>query len=89
MADDDVRVVATAANLAEAELIRQRLQQEGIEAVTQRSIGGPEWGPSGAQYVYVEPKDLERAQELLSAATGISDAELDRLAEEAGPPPPD
>jgi hypothetical protein len=89
MADQDLQVAATAASGAEAELIRQRLEQAGIRAVSQRSIGGPEWGFSGTQYVYVEPADLERARELLEPTAGVSDAELDRLAEASGPPPPD
>jgi hypothetical protein len=88
MGDGDLRVAAAAASLAEAELIRQRLQQAGIEAVSQRSIGGPEWGPSGGQYVYVEANDLDRARELLAESEGIGETELDRLAEDSGPPPP-
>lgn len=62
---DGLRVVATATSEPEADLIRQRLAQAGITAVAQRTIGGPEWGASGARYVYVESADLERAQELL------------------------
>jgi hypothetical protein len=60
-----LRVVATAANEAEAELFRQRLAQAGIQAQSRRVIGGPEFGSSGARYVYVAAADLERAQELL------------------------
>ena len=60
-----LRVVATAANEAEAELFRQRLAQAGIQAQSERVIGGPEWGESGARYVYVAATDLERARELL------------------------
>ena len=60
-----LRVVATAANEAEAELFRQRLAQAGIQAQSERVIGGPEFGSSGARYVYVAAADLERARELL------------------------
>jgi Putative prokaryotic signal transducing protein len=60
-----LRVVATAANESEAELFRQRLAQAGIQAQSERVIGGPEWGASGARYVYVAATDLERARELL------------------------
>ena len=63
-----LRVAATAANVAEADLIAQRLAQAGIPAISQRSIGGPEWGASGAQYIYVEGPHLERAREVLKAA---------------------
>jgi hypothetical protein len=59
------RVVATAANEAEAELFQQRLAQAGIQATFERVIGGPEWGASGARYVYVEASDLERDREVL------------------------
>lgn len=58
-------MVATAANEAEAELFLQRLAAAGIQASSQRVIGGPEWGASGARYVYVESTDLERAHEVL------------------------
>jgi putative signal transducing protein len=60
-----LRVVATAANEAEAELFQQRLAQAGIQATLERVIGGPEWGASGARYVYVAATDLERAREVL------------------------
>jgi hypothetical protein len=63
-----LQVAATAANGAEADLIRQRLAEAGIPAISQRSIGGPEWGASGAQYIYVEAPHLERAREVLGAA---------------------
>jgi len=59
------RVVATAANEAEAELFQQRLAQVDIQATLERVIGGPEWGASGARYIYVAESDLERAREVL------------------------
>ena len=62
-----LRVVATAANEAEAEVMRQRLEAAGIAVIFQRTIGGPEWGASGARYAYVEPADLERARGILGA----------------------
>jgi hypothetical protein len=65
-----LEVAATAANEAEADLIEQRLAEAGIPATSQRSIGGPEWGVSGARYIYVEASHLERAREILSAASG-------------------
>jgi hypothetical protein len=78
-----LQVVATAANAAEAELIRGRLAEAGVASVSQRSIGGPEWGPSGGQYVYVEATHLDRAREILSDAEGLSDEELADLSEQA------
>jgi hypothetical protein len=70
-----LQVVTTAANGAEADLIRQRLAEAGIPAISQRSIGGPEWGASGAQYIYVEAPHLERAREVLNATGELSDTE--------------
>jgi hypothetical protein len=81
--DDTLQVAATASNGAEADLICQRLAQAGIVAVAQRSIGGPEWGMSGTQYVYVEPADLDRAREVLGAPDELSEDELARLSQEA------
>jgi hypothetical protein len=80
-----LQVVATAANAAEAELIVQRLAEAGITATSQRTIGGPQWGPSGSQYIYVESAERERAREILKSTEGLSDEELARLSEQAPP----
>jgi len=91
MADEDLgkertlEVSGTASNEIEADLLRQRLAAAGIQAVSQRSIGGPQWGVSGGQYVYVEAADLDRAREILSAPEDISDEDLTELSE-GGPP---
>jgi hypothetical protein len=91
MANDDPRegrtlqVAATAANAAEADLIVQRLAEAGITATSQRTIGGPEWGESGSQYIYVEAAQRDRARETLKTAEGISEAELARQSEQPLP----
>jgi hypothetical protein len=72
MRERGLRVAATAANGAEAELITQRLQAAGIQSVVHRSIGGPEFGEAGPRYVYVEAADVDRAHELLE---GTGEAE--------------
>jgi hypothetical protein len=77
-----LRVVATAANEAEADLLGQRLAEAGIDAISQRSIGGPEFGTSGAHYLYVEAAQLDRAREVLSAGA-VSEEELTRLSDES------
>jgi hypothetical protein len=59
-----LRVVATAANDAEA-AFQKRLAQAGTQATLERVIGGPEWGASGARYIYVAAGDFERAREVL------------------------
>ena len=60
-----LRVVATATDEGEAELLEQRLAEAGIQAISKRVIGGPEFGASGARYVYVEATDLARARKVL------------------------
>ncbi len=64
-------------------MICARLANAGIAGEARRSIGGPEWGPAGARYVYVEPHALARAKEILNAADDFSDDELARLSEES------
>jgi hypothetical protein len=65
---ENLRVVATAENEAEAELICGRLAGAGINAMVQRAIGGPEFGASGSRYVYVATDDVERAKALLDGS---------------------
>ena len=84
MADDELKVVATALNEAEADLMRLRLQDGGIHAITRRTTGSAEWGGSGARYVLVAERDLASAQEMLDSDEGVSEHELARLSEEAG-----
>ncbi len=82
---EPLRLLRQAATAPEAQIIESRLREAGIEAIAQRSIGGPEWGLSGAQTVYVQDADLARAQEVLAAdEQPIDDDELARLSEEAG-----
>ncbi len=79
-----LQIAASASSGVEADLICQRLEAAGIPALTQRAIGGPEWGTSGGQYVYVEPEHLERAKEILARPDDLSDEELARQSQEAG-----
>jgi hypothetical protein len=82
---DALRSVTTVGSEAEAELVSERLLAEGIHSIFQRTIGGPEWGSSGARRVMVDAKDLDRARAVLAADEGaFSDEELARLSEEAG-----
>jgi hypothetical protein len=85
MGDDELRSVASAANDAEAAMLCDRLLQAGIHAITQRTLGGPEWGLSGARAVFVSERDLDRARAILdSGDQPFSDEELTQLSEEAG-----
>jgi hypothetical protein len=81
---DALKIVTSVASQPEAQLVVERLKAAGISAIAQRTIGGPEWGLSGAQNVFVDEQDLERARELLASEEGsFSDEELGRLSEEA------
>lgn len=82
---DTLRIAASAANEAEAEMILGRLSDAGIHGISQRNIGGPEWGGSGTRSVFVQEADLEKARALLATDPDeFSDEELTRLSEEAG-----
>jgi predicted transcriptional regulator len=80
----ELKVIATAANQAEGELIVARLAQAGIVAVEQRVSGNPEFGGGGWRYVYVQASELERARDVLAVEQPpFSDEELTRLSEDA------
>jgi hypothetical protein len=82
---DDFKIVTTVSSEPEAELVIERLLAADIHAISQRSIGGPEWGYSGARDVFVRAQDLDRAHETLKADEGsFGDEELARLSDEAG-----
>ena len=82
---DELKVVASVSSEAEAEMVRDRLLAADIHAIAQRTIGGPQWGFSGARDVFVDARDLDRAHEVLKAEEGsFSDEELARLSDEAG-----
>jgi hypothetical protein len=80
-----IKILTSVASTAEADMVIALLSEAGIQTMPQRSIGGPEFGLSGARDVYVEEDDLERAREVLKASEGaVSDEELTRLSEQAG-----
>ncbi len=77
--------LTTVGSEAEAEMVCDRLLAQGIHAISQRTIGGPEWGYSGARAVMVDARDLDRARAVLASEEGaFSDEELARLSDEAG-----
>ena len=64
----DLKIVATAANEFEAELISGVLTEAGIESnmeLANTGMGG-RFGGGGARDIYVRSEDFERANELLS-----------------------
>ncbi|MHB8234665.1 MAG: hypothetical protein ACYDHT_08430 [Solirubrobacteraceae bacterium] len=80
----ELKVIATAANQGEGELIVARLAQAGIGAIEQRASGNPEFGGAGARYIYVQHAELERARDVLAVAEPpFTDDELARLSEQA------
>jgi Putative prokaryotic signal transducing protein len=85
-----LRILTSVNGEVEAELVRGRLTDAGIHSTSQRSGAGlgARWGLGGSFDVYVEEQDLDRAREALNVEQ-ISEEELAREAERAGPPPPD
>jgi len=81
---DDLRIVTTVSNEAEAEMVAERLSEAGIRHMARMGSGGIRLGAAAARDVYVEAQDLDRAREVLKADEGFSEEELARLSEEAG-----
>ncbi len=82
---EPLSIVRRVSSASEAQIVQSLLREAGVESIAQRAIGGPEWGLSGGQVVYVQPADLARAREVLAAdEQPVSDEELARLSEEAG-----
>ena len=72
----ELRIVATAANEFEAELISGALSEAGIESTMELAstgIGG-RIGGGGARDIYVREEDVERAREALK---GVEDEGTD------------
>jgi hypothetical protein len=81
---DDLRIVTTVSNEAEAEMVGERLSEAGIRHMTRSAGGGIRLGAAAARDVYVEEQDLDRAREALAVDEGFSDEELARLSDAAG-----
>lgn len=73
----------TTENGPQAELIRGRLQDAGISALTHGGGLAAYTQESGAQEIYVGDDDLERAREVLKSYEGVSDQELVEAQEQA------
>jgi hypothetical protein len=92
---EELRLLVTAANEVEAEMIAARLVDAGIPATQEKSNQAAALygaGMVGSRHVYVRGGDLARAAELLAAAGPTDDelAELSRRSFEeiTGHPPP-
>ena len=82
---DNLKIVTTVSNEAEAEMVGERLSEAGIRHMTRSAGGGIRvLGAAAARDVYVAEQDLERAREALAVDEGFSEEELARLSDEAG-----
>jgi uncharacterized protein with PIN domain len=81
---EDLKIVTTVSNEAEAEMVAERLSEAGIRHMSRTASGGIRLGAAAARDVYVEERDLDRAREVLKVDEGFSDDELARLSDEAG-----
>jgi hypothetical protein len=77
------RYLTMAPNAFVADLIRGRLSEAGIPSyVSGDAISTYARGAAGADSIYVDDADLERARQVLADAQGVSEDELCRLSEE-------
>jgi hypothetical protein len=81
---DEVKIVASVSNEAEAEMVGERLSEAGIRFSVRIASGGIRLGAAAARDVYVEGRDFDRAREVLDVDEDFSAEELARLSDEAG-----
>lgn len=81
---DELKIVTTVSNEAEAEMVAERLSEAGIRHMSRIASGGIRLGAAAARDVYVEAQDLDRAREALKVDEDFSEEELARLSDEAG-----
>jgi uncharacterized protein YaaQ len=84
---EDLKIVTTVSNEAEAGMVGERLSEAGIRFTVRLASGGIRLGAAAARDMYVEEQDLDRAREALEADESFSDEELARLSDEAGEAP--
>jgi hypothetical protein len=78
----ELRIVATAGNEAEAEMIAEWLSEAGIRSMPQMSSRGIRLGAAAERDIYVEARDHDRALEVINGEVP-SEAELAALSEAA------
>jgi Putative prokaryotic signal transducing protein len=79
---EELKIVTTVGNQAEAEMVGEWLSEAGIRSVPQMSAGDIRLGAAAPRDVYVNASDYERALEVLRAEVP-SDAELEALSQQA------
>jgi hypothetical protein len=80
--DEELRIVATAGNEAEAEMIAEWLSEAGIRSMAQMSSRGIRLGAAAERDIYVDAGDYDRALEVINGEVP-SEAELAALSEAA------
>lgn len=65
-----------------AEIICQRLMEGGVQPLSLGTSARPS-SLAGGRDIYVEDRDIERAQGILKAAETVSEDELTKLSDEA------
>jgi uncharacterized protein YaaQ len=81
---DQLKLVTSVSNEAEAEMVAERLSEEGIRFTVRLASGGIRLGAAAARDLYVDEQDLDRARAALDVDEGFTDEELARLSDEAG-----
>jgi hypothetical protein len=79
---EELRMVATASNEAEAEMIGEWLSEAGIRSMPQMSSRGIRLGAAAERDIYVDASDYDRALEVINSEVP-SEAELAALSEAA------
>jgi hypothetical protein len=79
---EELRMVATASNEAEAEMIGEWLSEAGIRSMPQMSSRGIRLGAAAERDIYVDARDYDRALEVINSEVP-SEAELAALSEGA------
>jgi Putative prokaryotic signal transducing protein len=79
---EELRIVATAGNETEAEMIGEWLSEAGIRSMPQISSRGIRLGAAAERDIYVEAEDYDRALEVVNGEAP-SEAELAALSEAA------
>ena len=81
---EELKILTTVGNEAEAEMVAERLSEAGIEHMSRVASGGIRLGPAAARDIYVAAQDYERAVQTLKDDESFSDEELARLSAQAG-----
>jgi Putative prokaryotic signal transducing protein len=82
---EDLRIVTTVENEAEAEMVGEWLTEAGIQSMPQIHAGNIRLGAAAPRDVYVHADDYDRAVEVINAEVP-SEAELTALSEQADDP---